>query len=47
MYSIYFDSGPPKTKLEEGASKNIFLSNGLYLNRICVFEPQGGDVYAA
>jgi hypothetical protein len=46
MYSIYFDSGPPKTKLEEGASKNIF-SNGLYLNRICVFEPQGGDVYAA
>ena len=43
MYSIYFDTGKPL----DGKKAPSGISSALYLNRVCAFEPQGGDVYAA
>ena len=43
MYSIYFDTGEPLTK---GSQDKSSISKSLHLNRVCSFEPHGGDVYA-
>lgn len=42
MYSIYFDTGEPL----KGKQGPTGISKALSLNRVCAFEPHGGDVYA-
>lgn len=43
MYSVYFDTGQP---LDDKEGKSSSMSKVLRLNRVCAFEPHGGDVYA-
>jgi hypothetical protein len=42
MYSIYFDTGEPL----KGKQESSGISKVLSLNRVCAFEPHGGDVHA-